>query len=105
MHLIYIKINLLVDGSYFSTHYHLGHRKFETGEPELFLFGELKDINFLNSKPVSVSEGGRERERERERGAKTYIRGRTHHSFPTSSLAETNPSDVYEASSTSTVIQ
>ena len=53
----------LVSGlSYFSSHYHLGHRKFETGDPEVFLFGELNDINFLNSKPVAVSL------RERERG-------------------------------------
>ena len=46
----------------------MGHRKFETGEPELFLFGETNDINFLNRKPVSVSEGGGEREGERGRG-------------------------------------
>jgi hypothetical protein len=53
----------------------LGHRKFETGEPELFLFGETNDINFLNRKPVSVSEGARgegERERERESQTRDY---------------------------------
>ena len=56
------------EGSYFSSHYHLGHRKFESGEPELFLFGELNDINFLNTKPVSVSERERKKEKEREKG-------------------------------------
>jgi hypothetical protein len=44
------------DENYFSSHFHLGYRKFEAGEPEVFLFGELNDINFLPSKPVAVSE-------------------------------------------------
>lgn len=41
--------------NYFSSHYYLGHRKFECGDPELFLFGELADLNFLPDKPTSVS--------------------------------------------------
>ena len=96
------------EGSYFSTHYHLGHRKFETGEPELFLFGELNDVNFLNRKPVSVSEGEKEREREGGRGmGRDYKHKhmRTHYSFPISSLAEANPSGVYGAISMSIEIQ
>ena len=61
----------------------MGHRKFETGEPELFLFGEFNDINFLNRKPVSVSEGGRGRrgregERERGREREREITNHTH---------------------------
>lgn len=39
---------------YFSSHYYLGHRKFETGEPEVFLFGDLQDLNYLPPKPVKV---------------------------------------------------
>ena len=35
-------------------HYHLGHKKFQSTEPEVFLFGELSDINFLGSKPTAV---------------------------------------------------
>lgn len=42
-------------GLYFSNHYYLGHRKFDTGEPEVFLFGELQDLNYLRSKAVKVS--------------------------------------------------
>ena len=41
-------------GNYFSMHYHLGHKKFQSAEPEVFLFGELSDINFLGSKPAPV---------------------------------------------------
>lgn len=40
------------DEQYFSSHYYLGHRRFETGEPELFLFGDLQDLNYLPPKPV-----------------------------------------------------
>ena len=65
-------ISSITEGSYFSTHYYLGHRKFETGEPELFLFGETNDINFLNRKPISVSEGGGEGERERKSQTRDY---------------------------------
>jgi hypothetical protein len=39
-------------GNYFSSHFRLGHRKYETGDPEYFLFGDMSDINFLNKKPV-----------------------------------------------------
>ena len=94
----------ITEGSYFSTHYYLGHRKFETGEPELFLFGETNDINFLNRKPISVSEGGRGRERESQtRDYKTthlYI-----YSFRISSLAKVNLSGAYGATSMYTEIQ
>ena len=44
----------LTGGNYFSAHYHLGHKKFQSAEPEVFLFGELSDINFLGSKPAAV---------------------------------------------------
>ena len=43
------------DDRYFSSHYYLGHRKFESGEPELFLFGDLPDLNYLPPKPATVS--------------------------------------------------
>ncbi len=41
-------------GHYFASHYYLGNRKFQTGEPELFLFGDLPDVNYLPSKPTTV---------------------------------------------------
>ncbi len=54
--LIKIEITCLwsSENQYFSSHYYLGHRKFETGEPELFLFGDLQDLNYLSPKPVKV---------------------------------------------------
>ncbi|XP_019849223.1 PREDICTED: E3 ubiquitin-protein ligase MGRN1-like [Amphimedon queenslandica] len=36
---------------YFSNHYHLGSRKFETGDPEHFLFSDLSDVNYMTSPP------------------------------------------------------
>ena len=42
-------------GDYFSTHYHLGPRKFETAEEQQFLFGEMSNLNFLTSPPTAVS--------------------------------------------------
>ncbi|VDP10922.1 unnamed protein product [Soboliphyme baturini] len=39
-------------GSYFGTHFMLGDERFETMQPESFLFGENCDLNFLGSKPV-----------------------------------------------------
>lgn len=47
--------NVYTDEPFFSSHFYLGHRKFETGEPELFLFGDLQDINYLPAKPVKVN--------------------------------------------------
>ena len=32
----------------------MGSEKFETVQPESFLFGENSDLNFLGSKPVQV---------------------------------------------------
>ena len=43
-----------VGGDYFSSHYHLGPRKFETAESEQFLFGEMADLNFLTAPPTAV---------------------------------------------------
>lgn len=40
---------------YFSTHYHLGARKFETADDEQFLFGELSDLNLMSACPTAVS--------------------------------------------------
>jgi hypothetical protein len=34
----------------------MGGERFETSQPEGYLFGENNDLNFLGSKPVSVSE-------------------------------------------------
>lgn len=33
----------------------MGGEKFETTQPEAYLFGENQDLNFLGSKPVPVS--------------------------------------------------
>lgn len=46
---------VMIDSTYFSSHYYLGHRKFETGDPEVFLFGDMMDLNYLPPKPVKVS--------------------------------------------------
>jgi len=39
-------------GNYFSTHFIMGGEKFDSPQPESFLFGENSDLNFLGSKPV-----------------------------------------------------
>jgi len=39
-------------GSYFSNHFIMGGEKFDTPQPEAFLFGENSDLNFLGSKPA-----------------------------------------------------
>ena len=38
--------------NYFSNHFIMGGEKFESPQPESFLFGENHDLNFLGSKPV-----------------------------------------------------
>ncbi|KFD51545.1 hypothetical protein M513_07595 [Trichuris suis] len=44
---------LLRSGCYFGNHFMLGDERFETSQPECFLFGENKDLNFLCRKPVT----------------------------------------------------
>lgn len=39
-------------GNYFSTHFIMGGEKFDSPQPESFLFGENSDLNFLGTKPV-----------------------------------------------------
>ena len=41
--------------SYFTSHYYLGSKKFETADPERFLYGELSDVNYLTCVPCPVS--------------------------------------------------
>ena len=38
--------------SYFANHFIMGGEKFDSPQPESFLFGENSDLNFLGSKPV-----------------------------------------------------
>ena len=47
--------NFSVSGCYFGTHFIMGGEKFETSHPEMFLFGENSDLNFLGNKPGPVS--------------------------------------------------
>ena len=42
----------ITGGNFFSSHFRLGHRRYETGDPEYFLFGEMTDINHLATRPV-----------------------------------------------------
>lgn len=39
-------------GDYFTSHYHLGSKKFETADPEKFLFGDISDVNYLTQSPA-----------------------------------------------------
>ena len=39
-------------GPYFSNHFIMGGEKFDTPQPEAFLFGENSDLNFLGPKPA-----------------------------------------------------
>lgn len=39
-------------GSYFSTHFIMGGERFDTAQPEMYLFGENMDVNFLGSRPA-----------------------------------------------------
>nr|XP_039255427.1 E3 ubiquitin-protein ligase MGRN1-like isoform X1 [Styela clava] len=41
-------------GNYFSSHFIMGGNKFETMQPEAYLFGENSDLNFLGPKPHNV---------------------------------------------------
>jgi hypothetical protein len=42
----------LTGGSFFANHFIMGGEKFDSPQPEAFLFGENADLNFLGGKPV-----------------------------------------------------
>lgn len=48
--------SLASTGNYFGTHFFMGGEKFETMKPDVYLFGENEDLNFLGSKPSPVSD-------------------------------------------------
>lgn len=58
---MYIGLRYLVNdrtlfpGNYFGSHFIMGGERFESQQPEAFLFGENVDLNFLGSRPVPVS--------------------------------------------------
>ena len=39
-------------GAYFANHFIMGGEKFDSPQPESFLFGENSDLNFLGGQPV-----------------------------------------------------
>jgi len=39
-------------GNYFANHYIMGGESFDTGVPEMYLFGDNSDLNFLGSRPA-----------------------------------------------------
>lgn len=41
-------------GSYFGSHFIMGGERFDTPQPEAYLFGENTDLNFLGSRPTPV---------------------------------------------------
>lgn len=45
----------LSPGNYFGSHFIMGGERFDTPQPESYLFGENADLNFLGSKPTPVS--------------------------------------------------
>lgn len=42
-------------GTYFGTHFIMGGERFDTPQPEAYLFGENGDLNFLGSRPTAVN--------------------------------------------------
>jgi len=44
-----------VSGSYFAPYFYMGGKKFDSTQPECYLFGENTDLNFLGPKPSNFS--------------------------------------------------
>ncbi|CAL4123894.1 unnamed protein product, partial [Meganyctiphanes norvegica] len=44
--------DFLSSGTYFNTHFIMGGERFDTAQPEMYLFGENMDVNFLGSRPA-----------------------------------------------------
>lgn len=42
-------------GNYFGSHFIMGGERFDTPQPEAYLFGENADLNFLGNRPTAVS--------------------------------------------------
>lgn len=42
-------------GNYFGSHFIMGGERFDTPQPESYLFGENSDLNFLGSRPTPVN--------------------------------------------------
>lgn len=42
-------------GNYFGSHFIMGGERFDTPQPEAYLFGENVDLNFLGNRPTPVS--------------------------------------------------
>ena len=53
-YVMYVLI-LFVGTNYFGSHFFLGNCKFNSPSPEVFLFGENNDLNYLGSHPVTVT--------------------------------------------------
>ena len=47
--------SLSVGTNYFGSHFFLGNCKFNSPSPEVFLFGENNDLNYLGTHPVTVT--------------------------------------------------
>jgi len=41
-------------GNYFGSHFIMGGERFDTPQPEAYLFGENADLNFLGNRPTPV---------------------------------------------------
>ena len=41
-------------GCYFGSYFVMGGERFDTTQPEAYLFGENQDLNFLGNRPVPV---------------------------------------------------
>ena len=54
VYVMYVLI-LSVGTNYFGSHFFLGNCKFNSPSPEVFLFGENNDLNYLGSHPVTVT--------------------------------------------------
>jgi hypothetical protein len=46
---------MLFSGSYFANYFIMGGERFDSPQPEAYLFGENADLNFLTGKPMAVS--------------------------------------------------
>lgn len=47
-------ITIKILGNYFGSHFIMGGERFDTPQPEAYLFGENADLNFLGSRPTPV---------------------------------------------------